>query len=68
MRRLLPLLFGLILALAMAIPAVAHPNVPPEGRCVINPNAAGGIHTAADAAAGTLADHILWVKSPHACD
>jgi hypothetical protein len=66
MRRLLPLIAALALSLAMAVPAMAHPVVPPQSVCVINASAVTGGHTAAGNVSGVAA-HVLFVKSPHFC-
>ena len=64
------LLSSLALVLALAVPAMAHPVVPPQSTCVIPAAAANGAHTAyanvSDNANG-IAAHVLWVKSPHFC-
>lgn len=69
MRKLLSLAAAGLLALAVAGPASAHPAVPPQSLCVINVNAADGIHTAAltTPAGDGVSGHVLYYKSPHAC-
>jgi hypothetical protein len=70
MRRLVTLVVGVALAFAMAIPAMAHPRVPEQSICVMNVNAADGVHKAAanvENASGVAA-HVLFYKSPHACE
>lgn len=66
MRRVLSLAAALALSLAIAAPALAHPNVPPQSVCVLPAAAAHGIHTAAGNVSGVAA-HVLFVKSPHFC-
>jgi hypothetical protein len=66
MRRILSLVAALALSLAMAAPALAHPNVPEQSVCVLPAAAAHGIHTAAGNVGGVAA-HVLFVKSPHFC-
>jgi hypothetical protein len=67
MRRVLTaLLSSVALVLALAVPAMAHPAVPPQSVCVIPAAAATGGHTAAGNVSGVAA-HVLFVKSPHYC-
>ena len=66
-RRFVTLVVGVVLALAMAAPAMAHPRVPEQSVCVMNANAAGGVHKAAANVDGVAA-HVLFVKSPHFCE
>jgi len=68
MRRGLPaLLSSVALVIALAVPAMAHPAVPPQSTCVIPGSAAHGIHTAYGNVSGVAA-HVLLVKSPHFCE
>jgi hypothetical protein len=67
MRRLVTLVVGVALAFAMAVPAMAHPRVPEQSICVMNINAADGVHRAAANVDGVAA-HVLFYKSPHACE
>jgi hypothetical protein len=69
-RKLLSLAAAGLLALAIAGPVSAHPAVPAQSLCVINANAANGIHTAyfqGGAGSNAVSSHVLYYKSPHAC-
>jgi hypothetical protein len=67
MRRILTaLLSSAALVLVLAVPAMAHPVVPPQSTCVIPAAAADGAHTAYANVSGVAA-HVLFVKSPHFC-
>jgi hypothetical protein len=65
-RRLTALLSSVALVLVLAVPAMAHPVVPPQSVCVIPAAAANGAHTAYGHVSGVAA-HVLFVKSPHYC-
>jgi hypothetical protein len=54
------------LVLVLAVPAMAHPAVPPQSVCVIPGPAAFGGHMAFSKVSGVAA-HVLFVKSPHFC-
>jgi len=69
-RKLFSIAAAGLLLLAVAAPVSAHPAVPDQSLCVINGNAANGIHTAyfSGAAGGNaVSSHVLYYKSPHAC-
>jgi len=67
MRKLIAIATALVLSLVLAAPVMAHPVVPDQSVCVINPKAVTGGHTAAGQVTGVAA-HVLFVKSPHFCE
>jgi hypothetical protein len=65
-RSLTAILASAALVLVLAVPAMAHPVVPPQSVCVIPGPAAFGGHMAFSKVSGVAA-HVLFFKSPHAC-
>jgi hypothetical protein len=68
MKRFVVLVVVVLLLMALAVPAFAHPNVPAQSIGKVNPSAVNGMHTAWGNVQGSdgIAAHVFMMRlSPH---